>query len=223
VETTTEQVFDEGCSERPNRAARRLAWPKRRQWRDRIDREARLTDGAKAWLGLLASRSDDAGKPVWGGQRRMGDQLGRCDRSVRRYRAEAEALGYVGCYRSKPVQDRHTGRWGRCRSNAYYLRLPPRLTASLPAPRRRSRAPVGDPPDGHKSRSHRADSDVRSTPYRGASTAHTPPVREAPVAVAHPKPDIPPDDGTVLGPEATREAFERLRQALHDRPARPGH
>jgi hypothetical protein len=53
-----------------------------------------LTSGAKTWLLLLARRSDDNGKPVWGNQVRMGEQIGRCDRSVRRYRAEAEQLGY---------------------------------------------------------------------------------------------------------------------------------
>ncbi|MDQ2729414.1 MAG: hypothetical protein M3Y91_16480 [Actinomycetota bacterium] len=41
----------------PNRAARRAAWPKRRQWLDRIGGENRLTTGAKAWLMLLAKRS----------------------------------------------------------------------------------------------------------------------------------------------------------------------
>jgi hypothetical protein len=108
----------------PNRADRRRAWPKRRVWLDRIAAETRLTAGAKTWLLLLARRSDDNGKPVWGNQVRMAEQIGRCDRSVRRYRAEAEQLGYVDCYRSKPLRDPHTGRWGRVRSNAYYLDSP---------------------------------------------------------------------------------------------------
>ena len=100
-----------------NRAQRRRGWPKRRVWLDRIAADNRLTSGAKSWLLLLARRSDDHGKPVWGNQARMAEQIGRCDRSVRRYRAEAEQLGYVACYRSKPVRDRHSGRWGRRKSN----------------------------------------------------------------------------------------------------------
>lgn len=223
MKTSTEQTFDGGSSEAPNRADRRRAWPKRRHWRDRIDREARLTDGAKAWLGLLACRSDDTGKPVWGRQRRMADELGRCDRSVRRYRAEAEALGYVGCYRSKPVREPSTGRWGRCRSNVYYLRVPSRTASTDPAPRRRARATVCDPSDGHKPRSHRADTAVPSTPSRGATTAPTPPLGGAPLSEEHPKTDIPPAGEGVLGPEATREAFDRLRRALHRAPSAPGH
>lgn len=77
----------------PNRAQRRSAWPKRRQWLERIAKDRRLTSGAKAWLLLLASRSDDEGKPVWGGQEKTADQLGRCSRSVRRYLVEAVKLG----------------------------------------------------------------------------------------------------------------------------------
>jgi len=205
----------------PNRARRR-SWPKRRAWLDRIAADNRLTSGAKSWLLLLARRSDDQGKPVWGNQRRMADQIGRCDRSVRRYRAEAEQLGYVDCYRSKPVRDRQTGRWGRCKSNAYYLRLPARLTASEPAPRRRERAPACVVPRGHPSRVHRADSDARSSPFGGATTAPTPPVNSESEATTHPQPVIPPPDPAKIGPEEAHDRFERLRRALHPQQNRPG-
>ncbi len=65
-------------------AQRRAAWPKRRQWLDRIAGENRLTTGAKAWLMLLTKRSGDIGKPVWGNQVKMATESERCDRSVRR-------------------------------------------------------------------------------------------------------------------------------------------
>ncbi len=74
---------------------------------------------------LLAKRSDDNGKPVWG-------NIGRSDRSVRRYRAEAEDLGYVTVYRSKPERG-PSGRWSRRKANSYYLRLPAQGTAQLDA------------------------------------------------------------------------------------------
>ena len=116
------------------------SWPKRRQWLDRIACDTRLTTGAKSWLMVLAQRSDDAGKPVWGNQARMAGQLGRCERSVRRYLVEAATLGYLQVFRSKPLRG-PDGRWCRRKANAYYLCLPRQATEALPAPRRRQRAP----------------------------------------------------------------------------------
>jgi hypothetical protein len=53
---------------------------------DRVSRDVRLTTGCKAWLlGVIALRSDDFGRRVWGTQARMGIALGRSERSVRRY------------------------------------------------------------------------------------------------------------------------------------------
>ena len=116
------------------------AWPKRRQWLDRISTDTRLTHGCKAWLLQLAKRSDDLGKPVWGSQVKMAAELGRCDRSVRRYRFEAEQLGYVLVFRSKP-QRGADGRFCRRKANSYYLCLPGKAKAAQTAPRRRQRAP----------------------------------------------------------------------------------
>jgi hypothetical protein len=124
---------------RPSRR-KRSPWPKRRQWMDRIACDHRLTAGAKSWLMLVANRSDNTGKPVWGSQVRMAAALGRCDRSVRRYLVEAVALGYVQVFRSKP-QRGPDGRWSRRRSNSYYLCLPSRKTEEVAAPRRRQRVP----------------------------------------------------------------------------------
>ncbi len=174
----------------PNRAARRAAWPKRRQWLDYIAGENRLTTGAKAWLILLAKRSDDGGKPVWGNQIKMALHIGRSDRSVRRYRAEAEELGLVTVYRSDPVQGR-SGQFCRRKANCYYLRLPAKGTEHLDAPRRRQRAGycvVRPQPDHASKPNHHVqrvsdhsdlpDSDGRSSPLRGASTAAAPPVSD---------------------------------------------
>jgi hypothetical protein len=157
----------------PNRAQRR-AWPKRRQWADRIATDNRLTHGAKAWLALLARRSDDAGKPVWGNQKKMAEQIGRCDRSVRRYRLEAEELGYVKTFRSKPLTG-PDGRFCGRKSNSYYLTLPARETARKAAPRRKQRAPYCVVGSGKTHRVLLPDSDGRSSPLRGASTATHPP------------------------------------------------
>ncbi len=114
-------------------------WPKRRHWHDRIARDTRLTAGAKSFLSLLGARSDDTGKPVWGAQAKMAVQLARCPRSVRRYVGEAEELGYVKVYRSKPERGPN-GRWYRKKTNVYYLCLP-KVDDPKPAPRRRQRAP----------------------------------------------------------------------------------
>jgi hypothetical protein len=180
----------------PNRAQRRAARPKRRQWLDRVAEDSRLTAGSKTWLLLLARRSDDAGKPVWGRQTRQAEDLGRGERSVRRYRAEAEELGYVKCYRAKPERDAH-GRWCRRRTNTYYLCLPGRETAAQDAPRRRQRAGYCVLKDNQRPSSGRhavlPDSHGRSTPF-GVRKPPPPPPREhsAPaVTTENPNPTVP--------------------------------
>jgi hypothetical protein len=106
-------------------------------WQDRVSRDKRFTHGAKGFLGLIASRSDDTGKPVWGAQVRIGTDLGRSERSVRRYVSEAEQLGYLKVYRAKPERGPQ-GRWHRKKTNVYYLCLP-KASDERPAPRRRQR------------------------------------------------------------------------------------
>jgi hypothetical protein len=191
----------------PNRADRRRAWPKRRAWLDRIGTDIRLTSGCKAWLLLLARRSDDAGKPVWGRQMRMAAELGRSDRSVRYYSVEAEQLGYLTVYRSRP-QRGPGGRWGRRKTNRYYLTLPTRETAASPAPRRRQRAAYCAVPATHGSRSDLPETDDLFNPLRVSPTAsHHPPVDEPLSAM---------DSATA------KNEFDRLRRALHrgNRPSR---
>jgi hypothetical protein len=145
-------------------------WPKRRQWYDRIARDTGLTDGCKAWLFLIGSRSDDNAKPVWGAQARQAVDLGRASRSVRRYRAEAEAAGYITAYRARAERG-PDGRWCRRKTNLYYLTLPP--AGAQTAPRRRQRAPYCVTTT-HKARPHLADTDGRSTPYGVVEPAHRP-------------------------------------------------
>jgi hypothetical protein len=116
---------------------------------------------------------------VWGRQTRQAEQLGRSDRSVRSYRQEAEDLGYVKTYRAKPQRGRD-GRWGRRRTNRYYITLPARETAAQPAPRRRQRAPYCVVPSHRPHASHLPEGDRRSNPSR------------VPLTAAHPPPDIPP-------------------------------
>lgn len=182
----------------PNRADRRRAWPKRRAWLDRIGAETRLTSGCKSWLLLLARRSDDAGKPVWGRQTKMAAELGRSDRSVRAYSVEAEQLGYLTVYRSRPVRGPH-GRWGRRKTNRYYLTLPARETAK-PAPRRRQRAGYCAVPASHGSRVHLPESNGPSNPLRVSPTAAETPSVDEPL--------------NAIDPETAKTQFERLRRAL---------
>jgi hypothetical protein len=68
---------------------------RRRVWQDRIAVDPTPTDGAKSFLRLLARHSNDAGKAVWGCQERQARLLGRSERTVRRYRQEAEVAGYI--------------------------------------------------------------------------------------------------------------------------------
>jgi hypothetical protein len=171
----------------PNRAERR-SWPKRRHWLDRVAGERRLTSGCKSWMLLLAGRSDDAGKPVWGNQEKMADQLGRCARSVRRYLVEAEELGYIKCFRSKPQRDRSTGRWHRRKANAYYFCIPPRDTGDRSAPRRRQRAPYCVVRPGQEHRFHLPDNHGRSSPSGVRQHGVAPPTnyfRDAPQPENH--------------------------------------
>jgi hypothetical protein len=196
----------------PNRAQRRRAWPKRRPWCDRVGADRRLTTGAKDWLMLLARRSDDTGKPVWGNQEKMARELGRASRTVRRYRSEAEALGYVQTFRSKPERGRD-GRWHRRKTNTYYLCLPSRETAAQGPPRRRQRAPSCVAGTGRFRPRHLADNDNPSTPDGVRQPRHHPPPGDNRATSEHPKRRIPPDghpsDHHPEGETATEEEYRR--------------
>jgi DNA-binding Lrp family transcriptional regulator len=140
-------------------------WPKRRMWQDRVACDKRFTPGAKSFLGLIASRSDDAGKPAWGAQARIGAALGRSERSVRRYVAEAEELGYLKVYRAKPERGPQ-GRWHRKKTNVYYLCLP-KAGDDRPAPRRRQRAAYCVVSSHSEARREQALLQARKAEWRG--------------------------------------------------------
>lgn len=183
-------------------------WPKRRNWLNRIAVDPNLTRGAKALLLLLASRSDDTGKPVWGCQEKLGAQSDVSVRSVGRYVAEAEALGYVRVYRARPERG-PDGRWCRRRSNSYYLALPA-LSTPLEAPRRvkpAGRCVVAS----HKRRSHLPDSGGGSSPYGESQPACSRPEVAIPAAADRREADEGPPlrSGTAL--------FEALRAQLGPR------
>jgi len=214
----------------PNRQERRRAWPKRRAILDAVAIDARLTSGCKTFLLLLCRRSDDTAKPVWGAQTKMAVQLGRSDRTVRRYRAELEDLGYLTVYRSKP-QRGPNGRWSRRRSNTYYLHIAPRAGQSRDAPRRQQRTPfsvlphrragqyapggsrrVGDTgPDAVSA--HLPDSNDRSSPFGGEITGGSPPTTTSPEP---PQIDRPPNQADR---DAAHRHFTELRALL--RPPQP--
>ncbi len=162
----------------PNRAERR-AWPsKRRAWLSRVAGDRRLTAGCKSWLLLIASRSDDAAKPCWGRQAKMAEALGRCERSVRAYRLEAEQAGYVRTYRTEPQRDPATGRWFRRRSNVYFLTVPAKATLEAPSPRRQQRAGycvIAAHRAGRQRHQDLPAGERRTTPSEGVRTAVTPP------------------------------------------------
>lgn len=191
------------------RRARKKDRTYRRRWCDRLTRDVRLTDGAKSWLRALATRSDDAGKPVWGAQRRQADELGRHHGSVRRYRAEAETLGYVRTLRADPVQDPDTGQWSRPRTNTYVPTMPPAELAGAPAPRRRQRAGYCVV-DGQKPWSRRARTNARSTAPKGREkTTAGPSMRGRPPRGVHAS-GIPASQKVRDLPAAVDEALERL-------------
>lgn len=166
----------------PNRAIRRGWKTKRRQWLDLIAHDTRLTDGCKAFLLLLARRSNDEGKPVWGFQERLAETLARARRSVGRYTAEAEGLGLLIVVRAPRLQ-RLDGTWHRAQTNKYYLRIPTPLERDLKALRRRNRKAAS-------MREHPARTDVTAvshkTPFGEASE---PLPRETAVLDGHTDPE----------------------------------
>lgn len=186
-------------------------WPKRRAWLNRIATDPNLTRGAKALLLLLASRSDDTGKPVWGCQAKLSAQADVSVRSVGRYVAEAEQLGYVAVYRARP-QRGPDGRWCRRRSNSYYLRLPP-LSTPLEAPRRvkpAGRCVVAS----HKRRPHLPDTGGASSPYGESQPASSRPEVAIPTAATRQEAnDGPPlRSGTALFDALRAQLGPRLRR-----------
>jgi hypothetical protein len=169
-----------------NRAIRRGWVTKRRQWLDWIAQETRITDGCKAFLLLLARRSDDYGKPTWGFQAKIAELIGRGRRSVVRYVAEAEAVGLLVVVRAPRIQ-RLDGTWHRAQTNKYYLRVPTPGDRDLRALRRRDRKAAS-------MRKHPARTEVplvaHKTPYGEAS-------EPLPRQSVDPEPPADPETGEI--------------------------
>jgi hypothetical protein len=187
----------------------RKGWPKRRQWLQRVAVAAQLTTGCRAWLALVAGRSDDLGKPVWGTQERMGAQMGMSARSCRRYVREAELAGFVKVQRSHPYRGR-SGRWERRASNVYVLTVPPGGADGSPE------APVRVRKAGYcvlKCRSHLGATDGPSTPPTGVENlSATPEADSCDRETGEIHPSMPP--------EVFARHLDEARAAL--RRARPG-
>lgn len=172
------------------------SWAKRREWLHVGAHDARLTAGSKTLLNLLAARSDDAGKPVWGSQSRIAAILGVSVRSVVRYVAELASHGYVRVFGSLPSRSAD-GRWHRRKSNIYYLTVPTKESRSEAPWRRRRRERSTMPTDSAQSSTSRLeDSSVTSTPER----------------VAQPSP--PPAISLPPTPSETAAPFVRLPDAV---------
>lgn len=174
MSTATASTLTAGAAHlRDGTAPSRRPWPRRRRWLQRVARATQLTTGCRAWLGLLASRSDDLGKPVWGNQERMAEHQGCSARSVRRYAVEAEAAGFLKVTRYKPLRA-PDGRFYRRASNVYYLTTPPA------DPEGRDEAPRRVQKAGYcvlRSKSHLPDTDGRSTAPRGQGEPATAPAK----------------------------------------------
>jgi hypothetical protein len=152
------------------------SWAKRREWQDCAARDSRLTAGAKGLVGLLASRSDDAGKPVWGSQSRIAVVLQVSVRSVVRYVGELAHHGYVRVFGSLPFRG-PDGRWIRRKSNIYYLTVPKKVSRQEPPWRRRRRERAAMATESEQSSTSRLeDSSVTSTPERVAQPSLHPPI-----------------------------------------------
>jgi hypothetical protein len=85
---------------------------------------------------LLARRSDDDAKPVWGTQVHMGEALGLSERTVRRCLGELEALGFIRVER-RPAWCGPGGRFIHRPCNTYILTVPSRGALAAAEPPRR--------------------------------------------------------------------------------------
>jgi hypothetical protein len=113
--------------QRPNKTRRRL-------WSYLVATDHRLSRGCRAFLLLIANRSSDDGKVVYGRQTNQARDLACCDRTIRRYRAEGERAGYLHTVRWRPERGRD-GHWTRQQTNRYYMATPAQASPDdAPAP-----------------------------------------------------------------------------------------
>lgn len=118
------------------RRDRKGKWNRRRAWLDLVKSTVLLTSSAVRVALLLASRSDDDGKPVWGTQVHMGEALGLSERTVRRCLVELETLGLVRVER-RPAWIGRNGCFVHRPCNTYVLTVPSHAALmAAEAPRR---------------------------------------------------------------------------------------
>lgn len=116
--------------------SRRGHWNRRRAWREALLGCLLLTATAKVVADLLARRSDDDAKAVWGTQVHMAEELGLSERTVRRCLGELEALGFIRVER-RPAWCGPGGRFIHRPCNTYVLTVPSRAAlAAAEAPRK---------------------------------------------------------------------------------------
>jgi hypothetical protein len=153
--------------------SRRGKWNRRRTWLDTVLRCALLTANAVRVATLLASRSDDDAKAVWGTQVHMGEELGLSERTIRRCLLELEQLALIRVER-RPAWCGPGGRFVHRPCNTYVLTVPTGASlAAAEAPRRVVKA-------GYcrvKPSTLLPDSNDRSTPLAGC--VEPPALREA--------------------------------------------
>lgn len=157
-----------------------------RQWR-----------GAMALYGLMLNRwSDDDAKGVFPSQLRMADELGCCDRQIRRYLVLLVAAGFLTVLPGKrhPHPD---GTWHRS-NNLYLFRLPGKRKPVGPA----DRTPTSiHPPSERKNRPAHAPAAVL-TPDLLPSDHHK---------MAPPPAALPPEPSAAV----SGSHFAELRALLH--------
>jgi hypothetical protein len=143
--------------------SRRGHWNRRRAWLDKVLRCALLTANAVRVATLLASRSDDDAKAVWGTQVHMAEELGLSERTIRRCLLELEQLALIRVER-RPAWCGPGGRFVYRPCNTYVLTVP--TGASLAA----AEAPRRVPKAGYcrlRPSTHLPDSNGRTTPLTG--------------------------------------------------------
>lgn len=112
----TKRFSPPGTKPKPNRKDKN----RRRRWLDLVNR-SKVSRGCRAWLLQLILKSDDAvSKVVFGRQTGQAKLLGCSDRTIRRYRKEAEDAGMIKTlrYRYDPVQG------SRFMTNRYHFNVP---------------------------------------------------------------------------------------------------
>jgi hypothetical protein len=188
-----------------------LGWTtKRRDIHHRVITDARLTLAALTVMAVFLDRSDDSGKPVWGSQKNLARQLKWSVKTVQRAIKELVALGYLKVYHSRPERG-PDGQYCYRKTNIYYVCLPGRDKASLPAPRRRLRGQYCTVPTGVQHSSDLGDNGGPLTPFGVSQPRHHPPGEYENESSTHPKTKIPPGrrllEDTPGGVTATEEVY----------------